>query len=349
MFRSKFKNKIAAAAVLGCLLLTSCSNKPAPSQTQGANAKPDQTAASTEEAGASESKEAAKAEPDATAQPFDPNEDLSKYDLKDDDPLEQIVSKMEAKYGMDIVYGKDIRTKFEDENETLIAAVNTNEKDIAIALRSINEGLNSLPKGFIRQLPYGKHKILKMYLTGPVTVEGIEGSSVPAFTSDSDDELYLTLEVLDQGVVNVPTVLHELTHIVDFKLKHDGLLKDEEWAKLNPEGFAYSESYADNMAGKKNSENCYCTDHYVPHNTNCANDDIWFYYSYSKVNAYEDRATALEDLIIYKMWNYEVAPDLYKSPHMKAKAEYFLKLVEKDFKMTDSDKEAWQKAFKAIS
>ena len=139
--------------------------------------------------------------------------------------------------------------------------------------------------------------------------------------------------VLEQGVVNVPTVLHELTHIVDFKLKHDGLLKDEEWAKLNPEGFAYSESYADNMAGKKNSENCYCTDHYVPHNTNCSSEDIWFYYSYSKVNAYEDRATTLEDLIIYKMWNYEVAPDLYKSPHMKAKAEFFLKLVEKDFKM----------------
>ena len=170
-----------------------------------------------------------------------------------------------------------------------------------------------------------------------------------AFTSDTDDELYLTLEVLEQGVVNVPTVLHELTHIVDFKLKHDGLMKDEEWAKLNPEGFAYSESYADNMAGKKNSENCYCTDHYVPHNTNCSSEDIWFYYSYSKVNAYEDRATTLENLIIYKMWNYKVAPDLYKSPHMKAKAEFFLKLVEKDFKMTDSDKEAWKKAFKAIS
>ena len=87
----------------------------------------------------------------------------------------------------------------------------------------------------------------------------------------------------------------------------------------------------------------------MPHNTNCSSEDIWFYYSYSKVNAYEDRATTLENLIIYKMWNYEVAPDLYKSPHMKAKAEFFLKLVEKDFKMTDSDKEAWKKAFAAIS
>ena len=343
MLKCKFINKAAVAALTGFLLLTSCANKTAAPQSQGTDAKQGQTAASTE--ASAESKDA----PEVTAKPLDLDEDLSKYDLKDDDTLEQIVSKMEAKYGIDIVYGKDVRTTFEDENETLIATPNTNEKDVAIALRSIDEGLNALPKGFIRQLPYGKHKILKMYLTGPVMVKGIEGSSVPAFTSDSDDELYLTLEVLEQGVVNVPTVLHELTHIVDFKLKHDGLMKDEEWAKLNPEGFAYSESYADNMAGKKNSENCYCTDHYVPHNTNCSSEDIWFYYSYSKVNAYEDRATTLEDLIIYKLWNYEVAPDLYKSPHMKAKAEFFLKLVEKDFKMTDADKEAWKKAFKAIS
>jgi len=48
MFRSKFKNKIVAAAVLGCMLLTSCGNKPAPSQTQNATAKQDQTAASSE-------------------------------------------------------------------------------------------------------------------------------------------------------------------------------------------------------------------------------------------------------------------------------------------------------------
>ncbi|MBO4449478.1 MAG: hypothetical protein J5777_02740, partial [Clostridiales bacterium] len=336
MFRSKFKNKIAAAAVLGCMLLSSCANKNAPAQSQGGTSAPGQTAAT------AESSDESKGAPESTAKPLDLDEDLSKYDLKDDDSLEQIASKMEAKYGIDIVYGNDIRTEFVDENETIRAAKFTNEKDIAIALRSINEGLNCLPKGFIQQLPYGKHKILKMYLTGTISIVGISGGTIPAFTSDSDDELYLTVEILDQGVVNVPTVLHELTHIVDFKLKHDGLLKDEEWAKLNPEGFAYSESYADNMAGKKNSENCYCTDHYVPHNTNCASDDIWFYYSYSKVNAYEDRATALEDLIIYKLWNYEVAPDLYKSPHMKAKAEYFLKLVEKDFKMTDSDKEAWK-------
>ena len=345
MLKCKFINKAAAASLMACLLLTSCADKAATPQSQGTDVKQGQTSVSAE---------ASKEAPASTAQPLDLDEDLSKYDLRDDDSLEQIVSKMEAKYGVDIVYGKDVRTEFEDENETLIATPNTNEKDVATALRSINEGLNALPKGFIRQLPYGKHKILKMYLTGPVTVKGIEGSSVPAFTSDSDDELYLTLEVLEQGVVNVPTVLHELTHIVDFKLKHDGLMKDEEWAKLNPEGFAYSESYADNMAGKKNSENCYCTDHYVPHNTNCSSEDIWFYYSYSKVNAYEDRATTLENLIIYKMWNYEVAPDLYKpdlykSPHMKAKAEFFLKLVEKDFKMTDSDKEAWKKAFAAIS
>ena len=340
MLKCKLINKAAAASLMACLLLTSCADKAATPQSQGTDVKQGQTAVSAE---------ASKEAPASTAQPLDLDEDLSKYDLRDDDSLEQIVSKMEAKYGVDIVYGNDIRTEFKDENETIKVVPFTNEKDIATALRSINEGLNCLPKGFLKQLPYGKHKTLKLYLTGTITVVGVKGGTIPAFTSDRDDELYLTVEILEQGIVNVPDVLHELTHIVDFKLAYDGLLKEEDWGKLNPAGFVYDNNYVDNMAGKKNSDNCYSTERYVPHNTGCSNDDIWFYYSYSKVNSYEDRATTLEDLIIYKLWNYEVAPDLYKCPHIKAKAEYLLKLIEKDFKMTDADKEAWKKTFGAIS
>ena len=334
--QNKFKTKAAAAAVLVSILLTSCSNQVQQTDKTGTSGQTLQTSAG------------ATVEP-TTAKPLDPGEDLSKYDLKDGDSLEEIVSKMENKYGIDIVYGNDIRTEFKDENETLRAKPFTNEKDTAAALKAIDEGLNALPKGFIKQLPYGKHKILKMYLTGTITIDGTGGSGVPAFTSDSDDELYLTVEVLEQGVINVPTILHELTHIIDFKLHHDGLINEDEWSKLNPEGFAYDNSYADSMAGKKDPKYCYTTDHYVVHNTDNSNDDIWFYYCYSKVNAYEDRATMLENLVVYRMWNYEVAEGLYKCPHMKAKMEYYLKLIEKDFAMSQSDRDAWVNAFRAIS
>ena len=200
--QNKFKTKAAAAAVLMSILLTSCSNQVRQTDKTVTSGQTSQTAAG------------ATVEP-TTAKPLDLDEDLSGYDLKDGDSLEEIVSKMENKYGIDIVYGNDIRTEFKDENETLRAKPFTNEKDTAAALKAIDEGLNALPKGFIKQLPYGKHKILKMYLTGPITIDGTGGSGVPAFTSDSDDELYLTVEVLEQGVVNVPTVLHELTHIID--------------------------------------------------------------------------------------------------------------------------------------
>ena len=339
MFRDNFKKRIAAAVLLTGILLTSCSRAEGPVQTKAPDIKPSESvAASASESGSS-----------SGTLPFDPDEDLSKYDLNDSDTLEEIVSKMENKYGIDIVYGNDIRTEFKDENETLRAKPNTNNKDIETALRSMDEGLNALPAGFMKQIAYGRHKILKIYLTGTITIDGYNGKGVPAFTSDSDDELYLTIEVLDQGVINVPTVLHEITHIVDFKLKHDGLLNEDEWAKLNPEGFTYDNSYGDSLAGKKDPGYCYSTECYIPHNTEYSNNDIWFYYPYSKVNAYEDRATMLENLIIYKMWKYEVAEGLYKCPHMKAKAEYFLKLIEKDFKMSDKDKAEWQNAFKAIT
>lgn len=334
MFNDKFKRRIAAAALTSCILLAACGNQV--QQTNQSQDQTQQTAAGTT------------VEP-TTAQPLNPGEDLSKYDLKDDDNLETIVSKMEQKYGIDIVYGNDIRTEFKDENETLRAKPNTNNKDIEAALRSINEGLNALPQGFIKQLPYGERGILKIYLTGEITIDGTPGSSIPAFASDSDPELYLTIEVLDQGVINVPTVMHELTHIIDFKLKHDGVIKEDEWSKLNPEGFTYDNSYADSLAGKKDPKYCYTMEHYVPKSTDNSDDDIWFYYSYSKVNAYEDRATMLENLVIYKMWNYEVAPGLYKCPHMKAKVEYYLKLIEKSFAMSQADKDAWANAYKAIS
>jgi len=327
-------NKFAAIAVMTGILfsLTGCPAKP-PKQPDVPEST--QTSKTPEEA--------------ATTAPLVLDEDLSKYDLKEGDSLEDVVSKMENKYGIDIVYGNDIRTEFKDENDTITVKPNTNLEDVRKALLAIDEGLNALPKGFLRQLPYGSHNILKIYLTGPITINGVPNSGSPAFTIDSDDELFLTIEVIEDGVVNVPTVLHEITHIVDFKLHYDGLIKEDEWSKLNPEGFTYDNSYGEDITGGKDPKYCYTTHHYAGRNTGNPDDDIWFYYCYSKVNAYEDRATMLENLVIYKMWNYEVAEGLYKCPHMKAKVEYYLKLIEKDFKMTQSDRDAWANAFKAIS
>lgn len=342
MHTKKLICKIAAMALLTGILLSLTGCPPRPAQTAATQKEICTTVESSSET---------TVEPTTgtTVPPVDLNEDLSQYALEDDDDLDTVVSKMEHKYGVDIVYGNDVRTEFVDENETLTVKPNTNLKDVEAALRSMDEGLGALPKGFLKQLPYGKHKILKIYLTGQITVNGTAGATIPAFTSDADDELYLTIEVLDQGVINVPTVLHELTHIVDFKLKHDGLLKEDEWAKLNPEGFTYDNSYGDSLAGKKDPKYCYSTEHYIPRNTDNSNNDIWFYYCYSKVNAYEDRATLMENLIIYKMWKYEVAPGLYQCPHMKAKLEYFLKLIEKDFAMTKEDKEAWQNVYYTLT
>ena len=348
MHNNKFKTMAVAAAALMSVLLTSCSNHVQQTEKSRTAGEISQTSAETTAEPTTQTSSGSSAEP-TTAKPLDLVEDLSKYDLKDGDSLEQIVSKMENKYGIDIVYGNDIRTEFKDENETLRAKPNTNDNEIAAALKDIDEGLNALPKGFIKQLPYGKHKILKMYLTGPITIDGVDRGGVPAFTSDSDEELYLTIEVLEQGVVNVPTVLHELTHIIDFKLHYDGIINEDDWSKLNPEGFAYDNSYGDSLAGKKDPKYCYTTDHYVGHNTDNSNDDIWFYYCYSKVNAYEDRATMLENLVVYRIWNYEIAEGLYKCPHMKAKMEYYLKLIEKDFAMNGSDRDSWADAFRKIS
>ena len=94
-------NKFAAIAVMTGILfsLTGCPAKP-PKQPDVPEST--QTSKAPEEA--------------ATTAPSDLDEDLSKYDLKEGDSLEDVVSKMENKYGIDIVYGNDRRTEFKDEN-----------------------------------------------------------------------------------------------------------------------------------------------------------------------------------------------------------------------------------------
>ena len=60
------------------------------------------------------------------------------------------------------------------------------------------------------------------------------------------------------------------------------------------------------------------------------------------MNAYEDRATIMENLIIYLLWDYEVAPGLYSYPHIYEKAKYFLDCISSAFELDDDGFRKWQ-------
>ena len=51
------------------------------------------------------------------------------YELSESDDLKTMEQKIETKYGLDIVFGEDIRTEFSDESEKLVVDKYTNEEN----------------------------------------------------------------------------------------------------------------------------------------------------------------------------------------------------------------------------
>ena len=76
----------------------------------------------------------------------------SDYAPSDTDDAKTLESKIETKYGVDIVYGDDIRTEFGSESEQLKVEKYTDEENIKKALTTIDGILKVYPKTFFYQL-----------------------------------------------------------------------------------------------------------------------------------------------------------------------------------------------------
>ena len=57
----------------------------------------------------------------------------------------------------------------------------------------------------------------------------------------------------------------------------------------------------------------------------------------------------MEDLIVYLLWDYEIAPGLYSYPHIYNKADYFLESIRNGFKLSDEDMQIWQNTLDELS
>lgn len=271
--------------------------------------------------------------------------------FSDSDTIEQIEEKLEQKYGVDIVYGEDIRTRFDEEDEDLRAQKYTEEEGIRRAMTYVDEALAVFPRGLTEQLTYDDGSPLKIYLIGAVG-EGDappQDGAIPAFADKDEKELYLAIDISLDGEINVPTVSHELTHIIDFKLHDLGGIDDDEWNKLNPEGFAYTEDYENYNTSEFADKYSYTTGHYLPRMAKQNADEVYFYYNYAITNAYEDRATLMENLIVDLMWDYEIAPELYTFPHVREKAQYYLDAIKGTFTMNEEDVDRWQTTFDTLA
>ena len=269
------------------------------------------------------------------------------YELSDADDLKAMEQKIEAKYGVDIVYGDDIRTEYGDETEQLVTEKHTDEARIKEALKSVDGILKVYPKTFFYQLRFAEDNPIKIYLTGHIKSLTYPDASITAFTTDTDSkgEFYLAIDIAGQDdICNPVDIMHEFVHLTDFKLRTLGLLKSEDWAKLNPEGFSYRERTEKESVDKYN----YAQAEYCPMKEGTSPSDVYFVCPYSQVNEFEDRATLLTNALVHSLYKYEVEPGIYKCPHLQEKMEYWFSQVRKGFDTTYWDNIPWEDSYKQL-
>lgn len=269
------------------------------------------------------------------------------YELSESDDLKSMEQKIETKYGLDIVFGEDIRTEFSDESEKLVVEKYTNEENIKKALITFDGIFKIYPKTFFYQLRRSEDSPVKIYLTGAIKSLDYPDASINAFTSDSDSkgESYLVVDIAGQnGIFNPVDIMHEIVHLTDFKLKTLGLLKAEEWSALNPEGFSYRDKLENKSVDKYN----FAQAEYCPLKEGTSPSDVYFICPYSQLNEYEDRATLLTNALVFALYGYEVEPEVYKCPHLQAKMEYWIEQVKKGFDTSYWDKTPWEDSYSKL-
>lgn len=155
---------------------------------------------------------------------------------------------------------------------------------IATALADLENALQKYPKGMFMQFKnsfgsYGLRIILAGYIK--------DDFSAAYAIYNSPGWYDIVFDVSYSVAINFP---HELWHSMQsFIENHNSdLLSEEEWAKLNPDGFEYCSADGD--------PNAYLEEP-MDYTYMYEDEDWYFYDNYSKVNSNEDRARIMEVLM----------------------------------------------------
>lgn len=207
--------------------------------------------------------------PLGSAQPSEPVMEQALY---------QRAAELSNRFGLDIRIGEQCALEYSHYEGNAL-------KDPALvraALNVLERTLSAYPEGFFLQLPYGDLRQIRIELAA--NLRGKEDmnthpTSIGGFAQSMSD-YYLI--VLDGYALSDRTVYHELSHIIDKRLKWDALLRPEAlfsedaWLSLQPEGFRYAESYTN-----------------MPLSIQAFENSGYFVSSYAMTFPTEDRATLM--------------------------------------------------------
>lgn len=228
------------------------------------------------------------------------------------------------------VYVK-IAEQAETEYRQYIAAAESDESYIIRAMDALDDVLSAYPDGFLRQLFYGNIRTITFHLTGALTKTTGDAdngfTSFAAFVETDEGGATVTADITSPGSL-AETLHHEIFHLIDNKMTFDANIRDDAlysedgWSALNPEGFAYAESYHD-----------------LPMEFYQSDYEAWFAELYSRTFAREDRATIFEAAMAGREWIFPNAPGRL------AKLEYLCHCIRDCFDTTGwPDYTPWERA-----
>ncbi len=189
------------------------------------------------------------------------------------------------------------------------------------ALNDLEAGLAKYPEGFFRQFRTVTGDAgLRLCLTGEIT----DGYSA-AFAFSADEWYDMVFDIRFDVAPNLP---HELWHCMEIFInrRDSALLSDETWLALDPPGFAYTEDYENYLYD--DYEYCY------------PSGEWYFYDTYGKVNAREDKARLME--VIMSPDRYDSA-HFVSSPHIQQKLTLMCQAIRAAFDTTGWGEVYWER------
>ena len=162
------------------------------------------------------------------------------------------------------------------------------------ALDLLEECLSMYPEGFFRQLTFGTIETIRFEFAGGLTAkDGIDTHplSVGGFAQNLGSYYLIAL---DGYALLKQTVFHEVSHVIDARLKWDALIREdalyseESWLALQPEGFRYAMSYTE-----------------IPGELLHFTESGYFITEYAMTYPTEDRAVLLESAMSHNIWDFE--------------------------------------------
>ena len=233
-------------------------------------------------------------------------------------------------YGVDIHLGEEIAECPRDIYTYLVC---NNAIRIERALEILEKALGKYPDGMLGQLEDDEGGRLQIYLSGEIlpTDEVALDTSV-GIQNTIDEVTFLVLDV-NQFRDFENTIYHEIFHSIEKHLlsQSEEFFAQEEWEKLNPEGFDYDYDYQKNA---KNSNYDYTI--------GSIDSEVYFVDPYAKSFPNEDRARIMEyamlDLTDERRSNIE-------AEKIKVKLQYICEQLRKGFDTTGWPKKTiWEQA-----